>query len=196
MAEEGGWRQLSVVDRCKLISNLVKARLQQSVQQRAAPVLERLQRTVKPYLPDRHRREVGVRFLRPHLPYNMGQVAVFQVQYAARLVREGVATYAPPYPGAKELLRDKWQRVRTAPGRLRARLRGWYEGELIEVPPGVVVIPAPRRRPWLALKIDATIQWLRNQAPRSAAEMIKLVVAGALGALLGGLLLVWVLERW
>lgn len=157
--------------------------------------LEVLHRTVKPYLPDRHRREVGVRFLRPHLPYNTGELARFQVQYAATLVRDGVATYARPYPGAGELLRDKWQRVRTAPERLRTRLRAWYEGEPIETP-GVMLIHTRRRRPRLALKIDATMQWLWNQAPKSAAEMIKLVVAGALGALLGGLLLALVLERW
>lgn len=67
-----------------------------------------------------------------------------------------------------EVLRQTWQRARTASAGLWARLRNWHSGEVYGGPPDRGVLVMGIRRPWLATKFDV----VRRKVPELGGKVL------------------------
>ena len=126
-------------------------------------------------------KRVAVKFKRSHPPYNVGELAGFSPDKAAYLVKAGVARYADKAIARRERLRAAWRWLRSP----RKAFRGWYMAQAYVSPPGDPELELMIQRSALAVRVEHVARWLRKHWPTFARDVLVIIAAAMILALLG-----------
>lgn len=125
---------------------------------------------------------VSIKFKKSHPPYNVGETAGFAPDKAAFLVTAGTANYANRMVALRARTHTAWTWLRHP----TTTFRQWYRTDLHAYisprgSPNYEIMMTEGSAP--AIRIKRAVKWLEKNWPSMARDVVVLVIAAVVGAI-------------